>query len=210
MSCHSISDILFPASGATPKFTTERLTCVSPLRSLEASWLMVLNSHCRSRSTLRRSAAWVIRLLLADSRFFSGSLSVRRSSSEGCILSRAPTFSCLLRACQPLRSRSPSPAGLLMGSIRSKRHQVQRQQRAFALLAKPVFLPHAFLQRAVIVERQPFGGARELNRVRRIRCERIARRDLANLFGTVRQAHQRMTPHQVSHAGRRLETDLGD
>ncbi|AEW74114.1 hypothetical protein EcWSU1_02682 [Enterobacter ludwigii] len=97
-----------------------------------------------------------------------------------------------------------------MGSIRSKRHQVQRQQWAFALLAKPGFLPHAFIQRAVIVERQPFGGARELNRVRRIRCERIACRDLANLFGTVRQAHQRMTPHQVSHAGRRLETDLGD
>ncbi len=70
MSCHSISDILFLASGATPKLTTERLTCVRPLRSLEASWLMVLNNHCKSRRTLRRSAACVIRLLLADSRFF--------------------------------------------------------------------------------------------------------------------------------------------
>src|SRR5690606_40773808 len=161
MSCHSISDILFPASGATPKLTTERLTCVRPLRSLEASWLMVLNNHCKSRRTLRCSAAWVIRLLLADSRFFSGSLSVRRSSNEGCILSRAPTFSCLLRACQPLRSRSPSPAGLLMGSIRCKSDETQRQQRAFALLAEPGFLPQPFIQSAIIIKRQPLGGACE-------------------------------------------------
>jgi hypothetical protein len=53
----------------------------------------------------------VDRLLL-----FSGASSVRRSSNDGCILSRAPGDSLPVLARQPLRSRSPSPAGLLMAS----------------------------------------------------------------------------------------------
>ena len=56
----------------------------------------------------------------------------------------------------------------------------------------------------------PVGGPPEFNRVRGIGRKRVTRRDLAHLLRPVRQAHQRVTPDQVGHAGRRLETDLRD
>ncbi len=119
------------------------------------------------RSTLRRSGmgdqgcCW-------PTRAFSGSLSVRRSSSEGCILSRAPPSPCLLRACSRCAADRLRQQDYLHGSIRCKSNETQRQQRAFALLAEPCFACPNPSYRVPSSRRQPLGGACEFNGVRGI------------------------------------------
>ena len=102
-----IRRFLFPASGTTPKLTTERLTCVSQLESLEASWLIVMKQPQIKDVTTQRGGESDC---AADSRF---RIVIRRDPAVRPFLSAPPSPACCGPAGAASR-RSPSPAGLLI------------------------------------------------------------------------------------------------
>src|SRR5690606_36505527 len=88
-STQSISDIRLPAMACTPKFSAESGTWGYGDRSSVVCRFTVLSSQRRSRSTAMRSSACVSMAASRTSCRREGSLSVRRSSKDGCSRSRA-------------------------------------------------------------------------------------------------------------------------
>ena len=92
----------------------------------------------------------VIRLLLSGSDFSAADYRSGGRAATAASYRGRQWSSCLLRACQPLRSASPSRTGLFMQT-----HHVERENREFIVIVKPYFLPVALIQRAFVVQRLP-------------------------------------------------------
>ncbi|MNY57340.1 hypothetical protein D3C86_1935300 [compost metagenome] len=82
-SIQSISDMRFPAIARTPKLSVDVATGRCADRSCDVCKLTVFSSQRRSRSTAARNCSCVSIALSRGSWRRAGSLSIKRSSSDG-------------------------------------------------------------------------------------------------------------------------------